>query len=589
MQSGLRVAGEAKTGAQGSPKAFLSGSVLSGLGGAGLIACVFEIFPASRDMLADLHPQLPTLTLVGAALFLSVFLWLKGGRSVPAERLSLAMETLRWTRNDFCRGWYISGTTGSGKTEAIKLLMHQLCRSEPDWGGLFIDEKSFFVDEVLPILATYSRRDDVRELRTRPEQAESGWQPPFRFNILGDENVRTSQYVDAILMVAEAIASGKEDKGFFKTQAGLHIGAAIDLFRGLREWQQAVGVPREEWVAPTLRGIYEILTSETDFQRLVKDRVGLFVEPTSPPDAAAEKDLADKVVLIPEFRGATPSLLLQAIDHFSKRYWNVRAQEQMEGVKGTITNYLRWFTDDAIHEVFGAENANFTMSCMDEGKMICVSLPQRYAIERRYICALLKVLAYAHARARTPTKKTYNLMVIWQDEAQRFIMPIDGDVDILRQFQVTTVISTQFRAQLEKALGGKENAQPIIGNLRNRIILQAADEECAEESAKYIGKGLRRKRSYTRQGDGQRSSSYSDEIAYFIEPYQLRQLPKFVAVFCHAAGRHRVLQFTPLDPQRRVPNWFRPLALARLRFQLALGGLTGPKFCSFRPPKVHIA
>lgn len=588
MLQGQRATGGLNAGVRNSPKLFLPGAVLSGIAVVGLIACIYEIFPGCRSALAELHPQLPSLALAGSGLLIGLIFSFWPAKNASSERLSLALESLRWTRNDFCRGWYISGTTGSGKTEAIKLLMHQLCRSEPDWGGLFIDEKSFFVDEVLPILATYSRKDDVRELRTRPEQAGTDWRPPFRFNILGDENVRTSQYVDAILMVAEAIASGKEDKGFFKTQAGLHIGAAIDLFRGLREWQQAVGVPREEWVAPTLRGIYEILTSESDFQRLVKDRVGLFVEPAPLADAVNEKDSADKVMLVPEFRGVTPSLLLQAIDHFSKRYWNNRAQEQMEGVKGTITNYLRWFTDDAIHEVFGAEDANFTMSCMDEGKMICVSLPQRYAIERRYICALLKVLAYAHARARTPTKKTYNLMVIWQDEAQRFIMPIDGDVDILRQFQVTTVISTQFRAQLEKALGGKENAQPIIGNLRNRIILQAADEECAEESAKYIGKGLRRKRSYTRQGDGQRSSSYSDEIAYFIEPYQLRQLPKFVAVFCHAGGRHRVLQFTPLDAQRRVPHWFRALALARLRLKLALSDAVGPKFCSFKPPKVHI-
>jgi len=595
MQQGLRRAGHFSSIGQATPTLtrkhpWLQGLTagLIGLAAAGSLACGYEIFPEGRNVLAAVQSWLPEAVLGGVGL--GAFAWAalrSEGKSRPDDPVALAIEQLRWSRNDFCRGWYISGATGSGKTEALKLLMHQLCRSESDWGGLFIDEKSFFADEVLPILETYSRSNDVRELRTRPEKAAPDWKPPFCFNILGDEQVRTSQYVEAILMVAEAVASGKEDKGFFKTQAGLHIGAAIDLFRGLREWQQQVGVPREAWVAPTLRGIYEILTNEEDFQRLVKDRVGLFVEQVPSNEAERENDASGKTVLIPDFRGVAPTLLLQAIDHFGKRYWNVRAQEQMEGVKGTITNYLRWFTDDAIHQVFGAEAANFTMSCMDEGKMIFVSLPQRYAIERRYICALLKVLAYAHARSRTPTKKNYNLMVIWQDEAQRFIMPIDGDVDILRQFHVTTVISTQFRAQLEKALGGKENAQPIIGNLRNRIILQAADEECAEESAKYIGKGLRRKRSYTRQGDGQRSSSYSDEIAYFIEPYQLRQLPKFVAVFCHAAGRHRVLQFTPLDAQGRIPKWFRGLALPGLRFKL-WGQSIGPKFSPFTPPKLHI-
>lgn len=484
---------------------------------------------------------------------------------------------LRWTRNDFCRGWYISGATGSGKTEAIKLIMHQLCRAEKDWGGLFIDEKAFFVDEVIPILAHHGRADDVRELRTRPEDGAADWRPPFRFNILGDERVRTSQYVDAILMVAEAIATGTSDQSFFKTQAGLHIGAAIDLFRGLREWQQAIGIPAGRRVAPTLRGVYEILTSEEDFEHLVRVRVPVLV-----PNPAGDAN-----GFVPNFRGAEPTTLIQALDHFSKRYWNVRAQEQLEGIKGTISNYLRWFVDDAIHEVFGAEQANFTMSCMDEGKLICLSLPQRYAIERRYLCALLKVLAYAHARARTPATRRYNLMVIWQDEAQRFILPIDGDVDILRQFQVTTVISTQFRGQLEKALRGREQAAPIIGNLRNRVILQAADEDCAEESAKHIGRGVRRKRSTTSGHDGSRSVTTNEEIVYLVEPYQLRMLPKFVAVFCHAGGAHRVWQFSPMDEGGEVPPWFPALAIPAMKWKM-LFRKRGPVFCDFTPPKRFI-
>lgn len=560
--------------------------LLAGIAGAAAVECLFEIDSGGVELLSGLNPWLPHGVAGLVGVILTCIVICRANARDLNDRPSLQLDDLIWTRNDFCRGWYISGATGSGKTEAIKLLMHQLCRAEPDWGGLFIDEKGFFIDEVLPILRTYGRGDDIKELRTRPEGASPEWVPPFRFNVLGDARVRTSQYVEAILMVTEAIASGNDDKGFFRTQAGLHIGAAIDLYRGLREWQQQVGAPKETWVAPTLRGVYEILTSEDEFQLLLQERTGLYVEVFDDDRASGNTALEEKK-LVPEFRGMMPAVLLQALDHFNKRYWHVRAQEQMEGIKGTITNYLRWFTDEAVHEVFGAEQANFTMSCMDEGKMICVSLPQRYAIERRYLCALLKVLAYAHARARTPTKKTYNAMVIWQDEAQRFIMPVDGDVDILRQFHVTTVISAQFRAQLEKALGGKENAQPIIGNLRNRIILQAADEECAEESAKFIGKGLRKKRSYTRQAGGQRSSSYSDEVAYSVEPYQLRQLPKFVAVVCHAGGTHRILQFTPLDQNARVPGWFRALALPAMKWKLAWGA-RGPKYCRFVPPKVYV-
>lgn len=487
----------------------------------------------------------------------------------------LRIADLAWTRDDFCRGWYISGATGSGKTEALKLLMHLLCRSQKSWGGLFIDEKSFFVDEVVPLLGRYGRGRDVVELRIRASPSSAKTPPKFRMNLLGDERVRTSQYVDAILMVAEAVAAGKEDKGFFKTQAGLHIGAAIDLFRGLREWQRALAVPAGEWVAPTLRDVYRILTSQDDFEHLLRQRVPLLVA-----DAEA--------ALVPDFRGVTPpAVLVEALEHFAKRYWGVRAPEQLEGVKGTITNYLRWFADDALHEVFGAEDQTFSIGAVDEGKILCVSLPQHYAIERRYICALLKVLAYAHARSRRPNERAYNLMVIWQDEAQRFILPVDGDVDILRQYGVTTVISTQFRGQIEKALGGKEQANPILGNLRNRIILQAADEDCAEESAKFIGKGLRRKRTYSRDGDGRRSSSFTEEVAHFVEPYQLRKLPKFTAVFCHANGRHRILRFTPLNDRGEVPHWFHELASPSMRWRL-LFSRTGPYFSAYSPPKVFV-
>ncbi len=576
----------------------------------GALLCLLEVLPGARRVCSQFGLGLPVGAGVIAGLLALQSVARSRGSASSSERVMLAIRDLRWTRNDFCRGWYISGATGSGKTEALKVLMHLVCRGEADWGGLFIDEKGFFADEVIPILQHYGRGGDLCELTTRPENAGPEWVAPFRFNILGDERVRTSQYVEAILLVAEAVASGKEDKGFFRTQAGLHIGAAIDLFRGVREWQRLCGQPPEQWVAPTLRGVYQILTSEDDFQTLLRDRVGLLVRAgaTVPPPPIGEAPATagcgeaprpdrpghaeeHEGPLFPDFRGVEPRLLVSALEHFAKRYWGTRAQEQLEGVKGTITNYLRWFTDDAIHHVFGAESDSFTLNAMDRGRVLCVSLPQRYAIERRYLCALLKVLAYAHARARQPTRSNYNLLIIWQDEAQRFLMPIDGDVDVLRQYQATTVIATQFRGQLEKALGGREAAAPVIGNLRNRIILQAADEDCAEESAKFIGKGLRRKRTVTRQQDGKRSTSLTEEVAYQVEPYQLRRLPCFTAVFCHASGRVRPLRFTPVAADGTVPGWFRGVFALRLRQRLRRWGGRdgrGPFFCAYTPPRRYL-
>lgn len=564
-------------------------ALLSGAAATGLVLCAFEIGGRATDALLGVHPLLPAAIAGLAGVLAAMIVALSSPTPTKHDKVSLRISDLLWTRNDFCRGWYVSGTTGSGKTEALKLLMHLLLRQEKDMGGLFIDEKGFFIEEVLPILNTYDRGKDIRELRIRRTEDPASWKPPFSFNILGDQRVRTSQYVDAILTVAEAVASNQNDKGFFKTQAGLHIGAAIDLYRGLREWQRLRGMDATQLVAPTLRGVYRILTSEEDFRELVMVRVPLFVErETANTVAGPRGEVSKKKTIVPEYQGVTPALLLQAVDHFQKRYWTIKAQDQMEGVKGTITNYLKWFADDAIDEVFGDERGNFTIRSIDDGAMICLSLPQEYAIERRYLCSMMKVLAYAHARSRLPLKRNYNLGVIWQDEAGRFIMPVDGDVEILRQYQFTTVIVTQFRVQLEKGLGNKVQADSVLGNLRNRVILQAADEHCAKESADFIGKGVRRKRSYTYQPNGKRSMNVSEEVAYLIEPYQLRNLPKFCAVFCHANGRHRLLQFTPLTDLGIVPDWFRALAVPAMRWRLK-SGMKGPVFVKVKPPKVRIA
>jgi len=52
------------------------------------------------------------------------------------------LKGLSWSREDFCRGWLITGDTGSGKTRSgINQLLFQVFQNEPHWGGLCIDDK----------------------------------------------------------------------------------------------------------------------------------------------------------------------------------------------------------------------------------------------------------------------------------------------------------------------------------------------------------------------------------------------------------------------------------------------------------------
>jgi hypothetical protein len=68
----------------------------------------------------------------GAAASLAIQLLQK-----PKKHIVVRLAGFSWTRDDFCRGWLITGDTGSGKTRSgITRLLYQVFQNEPTWGGL---------------------------------------------------------------------------------------------------------------------------------------------------------------------------------------------------------------------------------------------------------------------------------------------------------------------------------------------------------------------------------------------------------------------------------------------------------------------
>ena len=62
-----------------------------------------------------------------------------GGKAV------VHLKGFNWTREDFCRGWLITGDTGSGKTRSgINQLLFQVFSHNSKWGGLCIDDKGVY-------------------------------------------------------------------------------------------------------------------------------------------------------------------------------------------------------------------------------------------------------------------------------------------------------------------------------------------------------------------------------------------------------------------------------------------------------------
>src|ERR1700736_113490 len=243
-------------------------------------------------------------------------------------------------------------------------------------------------------------------------------------------------------------------------------------------------------------------------------------------------------------------------DHFLNGYLR-QPPEQLGGVISTIYNYLNYFTNPDLVQVFGAEENSFEFSDLDDGAIICIAMPQKYQTERRYITTILKLLFYTHALRRFDPRpagsrklEDDNLLVCWQDEAQRFITESDGNVDVIRQAQATAVLAAQSKLSFLPALGSKEKAEVTILNLRNRIIFKAADRACAESSADFIGRQMTGKKSYTR-GKGNSSTTRSQEEEYLIKPFELMSLPKFTAIVKHCEKGYRKRRIHPIDAEEK--------------------------------------
>ena len=89
-----------------------------------------------------------------------------------------------------------------------------------------------------------------------------------------------------------------------------------------------------------------------------------------------------------------------------------------------------------------------------DGRIVCVSLPQRYQVERRYLNTLLKLCFYAHALRRFDRPEAErahaNLLILWADEAQKVVTAADDGmsdynvVDVIREARTWREFGLEF-------------------------------------------------------------------------------------------------------------------------------------------------
>lgn len=473
------------------------------------VSSLLEVIKTSQFLLATAGSVL--------ALF-ALWLLIPGKRTGRVARLG----GLTWKRNQFCRGWLITGDTGSGKTSSgINQLAHQVFQNEPRWGGLCIDEKGVYWETLSAMAAHYGRKDDLIHLQIGTDNLRPNAKIPHSYNLTGARTIPFTTFAKFVVDTATSLGQGG-DKGFFKSQAQTHIAHALEM---LYEMKRPV----------TLLGVFELLS----------DR------------ALLEEEMENLENLIETPRRAA------VYAHFANRFLD-QPDEQLGGVRETIGNYLQYFLTPEVAEVFCTGESTFDFAAVDQGKIILVTMPQRFQTERRYVNTFLKLLFYNHALRRFDKSKSErardNLIILWADEAQRFMTASeDGTsdyncVDVIREAGATIVAAAQSTTSFVPPLG-TDKSKVLTLNLRNRMIFRAADEADAVQAADFIGKKRVIKRSWGFNA-GKRSVNYSESEEHKIKPHKLRNLRDHECVLVHCERGFRRVTIPPLEADGRIAKWF---------------------------------
>jgi len=437
-------------------------------------------------------------------------------------RFVVRLKGFSWTREDFCRGWLITGDTGSGKTRSgINQLLFQVFQNDKNWGGLCIDDKGVYWETLVEMAAKFKRQDDLILLQVKPDEALHDWKPRQVFNLLSDASIPPSTYAKFIVDTVTSLGQ-RAEQSFFKNQAQTHIALALETL----DWGG---------MALTLENVRSFLLNDETMDWALNELSTNYPTPR-------EQYL---------------------VNHFLNRYRN-QPPEQMGGVKETIANYLQYFSTPDIVQVFSTAESTFEFHDIDQGKIICVAMPQKYQTERRYINTFLKMLFYTHVLRRFDRTKEErakdNLLILWADEAQRFVTASDEGmsdyncIDVMREARATLVAAAQSSTSFIPPLG-EEKAQVLTLNLRNRIIFKAADEAGAVDSANFLGQRRVRQQTYGTSG-GVTSRSYTHIEEHKIKPYELRHLRKHQCVLVHCENGFQKMVLPPIEPDGKVSMWF---------------------------------
>ena len=442
---------------------------------------------------------------------------------LPEKKIYAKIFGLSSTAEDFTRGWLITGFTGSGKTSALTYLLFQIFKNAPNFGSVFLDQKGVFWEIIERMAKHFGREEDLILVRTKPLNAPVSWKPKHTINLLGDNSILATSYAAFLTDTYSSLNSKGEggNSAFFKSKGQEMMTLGIEILRLLGD---PVTIPR-----------LERLLCDDDTQKEKLAQLNRIVS-TNQQAGKTAKDFLSLKSLPPETFG---------------------------GVIGNIGNILKPFTAEAIADIFCADEPTFSVTEIDQGKLVCISIPQSFITQRIFINTLLKLFFYFHAQCRfdqsAEERAKHNQIFLCADEGQEIITSAFSafadhrQAAILREAKATIILSTQGYSSIYAALS-KEHADVLISSLANQLIFQASSEENAKMAESFIGSRKIKEYSYS-HGDSKTTKSVKWEIVPYIHFFKFRKFPKFYCVAKLANGRWKQDYLAPITPEGKIPKW----------------------------------
>lgn len=460
--------------------------------------------------------------LIGSAAFL-VLAWNAYGASGAwrnsRRSVVLRLWGLEWTRDEACTHFLITGATGTGKTSrAIVPIVHGLRQARRDTGVLAIDSKGALWEPMVRVAAALGQEAELRLIQVRaPGERASERPTALRLNLIGDRSVPWATY--AKLLVDTATAAGqKGGQAFFKE-------TARDLITHAMQALEACGLP------VTLENVRHVCCDSSGTEELAVEL----------EKSASEAGMAERMYF---------------------RDFAAQPPEQRSGTVWTAANYLRPYTSVEFAEAFCAVEPNFSVAEVDQGRIVCLSIPQAFQTERKYLNLFMKQLFLLHAFRRfdlsDEERRRRNMLVLVLDEAQKTtLVSEDGfsdfsTADELREAGVCLVVATQTPLSFYASFGEEKKADVFMANLRTQVHFRAADEKGAKIiSQKLGGRPVRKYSGGVSGGKTSRNWQIADEP--WVKPEEMLALQDGTAVL-----RHPTRSGSPLRQRLSVTAFTRP-------------------------------